>query len=139
MLYNFYEFLHLVILFQTYPFACVPPSWSPVISLSPPMYPLSCSYPMSNHLYLVIKFQESLSFLYLHVATPFVSNRGSLSATAIPSEISWSGRSYPAFLHRNITANARNTDFVRATTITQLQGDDWLDCECTATLMFFCN
>ena len=67
---------------------------------------------------------------------PLVNNTESLSANAIPSEISWSDRSYPGFLCRNIVEDARNTDFLRArASTTQLQGDDWLDCECTATYL----
>ena len=67
---------------------------------------------------------------------PLVNNRESLSANAIPSEISWSDRSHPGFLCRNIVEDARNTDFLRArASTTQVQGDDWLDCECTATYL----
>ena len=65
-----------------------------------------------------------------------VNNRESFSAHAIPSEISQSDRSYPGFLRRNIAEDARNTDFLRArASTTQLQGDDWLDCERAATYL----
>ena len=65
-----------------------------------------------------------------------LNNRESLSANAIPSEISWSDRSYHGFLRRNIAEDTRNTDFLRArASTTQLQGDDWLDCECAATYL----
>ena len=67
---------------------------------------------------------------------PLVNNRESLSAHDIPSEISRSEGSYVGFLRKNIAEDARNTDFLRArASTTQLQGDDWLDCECAATYL----